>query len=450
MSVKVRIAPSPTGFLHVGLARTALFNWLFARNHGGQFILRIEDTDLERSEKKYEQDIIQGLSWLGLEWDNKEIHRQTERSDIYEKYINQLLENGKAFWCHHTKEELEEEARKQTADKKAPRHVCGHKGIRKSEKGGLIRLAVDENSTRKIVFNDLVRGPIEFQENLLGDFSLAKDVRSPLYNFAVVVDDIDMRISHVIRGEDHISNTPKQILIYEALAADLPRFGHLPLILGPDRSKLSKRNGTVSINEYKKDYLPQTLVNFLGLLGYTYTSEIISLGEMTKEFDIAKVHKSGAIFDVKKLNWLNSQYVKKMPLKDFSRLAGLENLNEQALKIITERLEKLSDAGEFSYLWQEPQYDAELLHWKNETPDKSRSSLLESKLIFESSEMEEPVLKTALDKLGQRLDNRGLAYWPLRVALSGREKSPDPVPIALAIGRQKTLERIDSAINMIL
>jgi len=225
---RVRIAPSPTGPLHIGTARTALFNYLFAKKHGGKFILRIEDTDLERSDQKYEKDILESLKWLGLDWD--ELYKQSERIKIYEKYLKKLLDSGQAYYDE---------------------------------------IIWFKNPNKKVVFNDLIRGKIEFDSALFGDFSLAKDLKKPLYNFAVVIDDWEMKISQVIRGEDHIPNTPKQILIYEALNLPIPQFAHLPLILGPDKTKLSKRHGAVSISDYREQgYLPEALINFMVMLGW--------------------------------------------------------------------------------------------------------------------------------------------------------------------------------------
>ena len=453
MKVKVRIAPSPTGNLHIGTARTALFNWLFAKKNGGEFILRIEDTDLERSDKKYEENIIESLKWLGLDWDG-EIYRQSERLDTYEKYIYQLLDSGKAFWCHHTKEELEKEQKEQAERKEAPRHICEYKYKGRGAGGGgrsIIRLAVDENSTRVIHFDDEIRGTIEWQEHLLGDFSLAKDARAPLYNFAVVVDDIDMAISHVIRGEDHISNTPKQLLIYEALGATPPKFAHLSLILGPNRTKLSKRHGAMSVTEYKSDYLPDALVNFMGFLGYTYSKEIINKEEMTEEFDLKKVHKSAAVFNIDKLNWLNSQYIKSLPADQLASLPAFKDVPEKALPLITERLEKLSDIQNFDYFWKEPRYDSNLLDWKNFSRSEIKNSLVEVSAIVKSSVFNnESELRLALDDLGKKLGDRGLVYWPLRVALTGREKSPDPIEVADVLGKEKTLERVERAMKKIV
>jgi len=459
MKIKVRIAPSPTGNLHIGTARTALFNWLFARKNAGEFILRIEDTDIERSDKKYEDNIIKSLRWLGLDWDG-DIYRQSERLDIYEERIGQLIDSGKAFWCHHGKEELENEQKEQASKREAPRHICEHKKTELGkQKGQIIRLAVDESSNRVISFNDEIRGTIEWEEHLFGDFSLAKDFRTPLYNFAVAVDDIDMAISHIIRGEDHISNTPKQILIYEAFGVKPPVFAHLPLILASDRTKLSKRHGATSIEEYQNDYLPEALVNFMGFIGYTYGKEIINKEEMAEEFELKKVHKSGAIFDIKKLNWLNARYIKDLGIDKLRNLTGVKEIPEKALPLITERLEKLSDVNNFDYLWQEPDYPTELLKWKNFDYPDVRNSLEKTKLILKGLEVgkdgAKEGLRILLDGLAKELGDpsaplgagRGLVYWPLRVALTGRDKSPDPVDVAFVLGNEKTLERVEKAIK---
>lgn len=452
--IKTRMAPSPTGYLHIGTAHTTFFNWLFARKNKGEFILRIEDTDLERSKPEYEKNIMEGLKWLDLNWDNKEIIRQSDRLEIYEKYLKQLLESGKAFWCDHSKEELEQEQKEQTTNKQAPRHLCGHKG-KNLTKGQVIRLSVNTNSKEKISFNDEIRGNIETEEGLLGDLSLAKDLRTPLYNFAVVVDDIDMKISHVIRGEDHISNTPKQVLIYQALQQtqgkplEIPKFAHLPLILGSDRSKLSKRYGETSISEYKKDYLPEAMLNFMGFLGYTYSKEVLTKEEMIQEFELAKVHKSGAIFDVKKLNWINSQYIKNLSADKLISLSTFREVPKEAIPLITERLEKLSDVQGFDYFWKNPEYDKELLVWKKSTLEKSLETLVEVKKIIEDFDFKKgkEELRKILDIFSSRVGGRGLIYWPLRVALTGKEKSPDPVDMAFIIGKDKVLKRIDNAIK---
>lgn len=450
MTVKVRFAPSPTGHLHLGGVRTALFNWLFARKNDGQFILRIEDTDLERSDKKYEEDIIDSLMWLGLTWDNAKVWRQSEHLDVYERYLKELLGSGKAFWCHHTKEELEAEQGAQMKAKEPPRHVCGNKGTeRGGRKGELIRLAVDSGSSRDVVFDDLVRGPIQTSQRLLGDVSLAKDLRKPLYNFAVVVDDLELGITHVLRAEEHISNTPKQILIYEALGKPFPLFGHVPLILNPDRTKLSKRVGSTSVSDYRKDYLPEALVNFLGFLGFTYSKEIISKEEMAQEFDLAKVHKSGAVFNLEKLNWFNAQYVKRLDASALRELSGIKDIPEAAVPLMTERLEKLSDAHHFSYFWKQPEYEAALLSWKGATDEQTRGALEAVQGHLRNFTEDKEELRRNLEELAVRIGNKGLVFWSLRVALTGKEASPDPVDIAFVLGRDEALKRVDRALALL-
>lgn len=281
--VIVRMAPSPTGKLHIGTARTTLFNYLFARQSEGKFILRIDDTDTERSTSEFEQNILDGLSWLGLEYD--ELFRQSERTDVYVSYLKKMVENDSVYI---SKEEIKEEG----------------------QRSKVIRL---RNPNKKIIFEDLIRGTVEFDTTELGDFVVAKSLEEPLYHLASVVDDIEMNITHVIRGEDGISNTPRQILIQEAIGALRPIYAHLPLILAPDRSKLSKRKHgeSVSLDYYRdKGYSPAAIVNYLALLGWNpgTEQEIFTLGELIKVFDIAKVHKGGAIFDEKKLAWVNRKH----------------------------------------------------------------------------------------------------------------------------------------------
>ncbi len=456
MKVKVRIAPSPTGFLHIGTAQSALYNWLFAKKNGGEFYLRIEDTDKERSTKEYEQSILDALEWLGLKWSGKVV-KQSERAEKHREMLEQLLSEGKAFYCHHTQDELEEERKSQELAKMPPRHFCAHKDSEKgAAPGGIIRLAVTRDADMAVSFEDIIRGHIEFKTSLLGDFSIARTVDDPLYNFAVVIDDAEMEITHVIRGEDHISNTPKQILIYEALGLPTPQFAHLPLILAPDRSKLSKRHGAVAVADYKKDYLPEAMLNFLGTMSYTFSREILTKEEMVEEFELSKVHKSGAVFDVKKLNWLNSQYIKKLSPEEFKKAlrqaqgesSGILEILDVAVPLITERLEKLSDAVNFEYLWKEPEYDKELLAWKNSNKEEVKDSLKTVKNIFQGAEfINKQELRIKLDALGMQLGNRGLVYWPLRVALTGKEKSPDPIDVLGVLGKEETIKRIDNAIK---
>ncbi len=447
-SIKVRIAPSPTGFLHIGTGQSALYNWLFAKKMGGKFYLRIEDTDRERSTKEYEESILGALRWLGLDWEG-EVIRQSERTQLYRTALEKLLSEGKAFYCHHSQEELEAERQRQEFEKVPPRHECNHKDLPLGkEGGGIIRLNVG-NSIQVISFEDQIKGHIEFKAGLLGDFSIARTVSDPLYNFAAVVDDAEMEISHVIRGEDHISNTPKQILVYEALGLPIPLFAHLPLILAPDRTKLSKRHGAMAVVDYKKDYLPQAIVNFLGGLGYTFSKDLLSREEMIAEFDLSKVHKSGAIFDTKKLNWINCQYIKRLSPEEFRTVSGIQEISDSAVPLVTERLEKLSDAQEFAYLWQEPVYEKELLNWKTSSPEEVKNSLTQTLAVIEELEnITDEALRSDLDKLSTATGNKGLVFWPLRVALSGKDKSPDPVQLAVVLGKKETLKRVHKAIEM--
>lgn len=464
--IRVRMAPSPTGNLHIGTARTALFNWLFAHHHAGEFILRIEDTDPERSSKEFETNILEGLKWLGIEWD--EFYRQSDRTKIYAKYIQKLLDRGKVFWCYHSEEELERERKAQLENKELPRHVCDFKlkaQISKPEsEKGIIRLAVDENSNRKIAFNDAIKGRIEFEERLLGDMSIAKDTQTPLYNFAAVVDDYEMDITHIIRGEDHIANTPKQILIAEALGFSSPLFAHIPLILGPDRSKLSKRHGAMSVIAYREQgYLPDAMVNFLALLGWTSNEtdrEILTKNEIIEQFSLEKIHKSGAIFDIKKLNWINSKYIKmfnddqlaKIVRPFIKKFFGNENdeIIDKLSPLLRERLEYFDQAQEFNYFFNEPAYEFDLLVWKKGNQEQARKSLelvtthLENTDKLDTKELHKEFDKIANDNFG---GDRGMVYWPLRVALSGQKFSADPIEIIKILGKEKTLERIKAAIN---
>lgn len=408
--------------------------------------MRIEDTDKIRSTKESEQNIIEAMTWLDLRWDGN-ITRSSDNLLRYNELLSKLLKEEKAFYCHHTHEELESERKNQEVAKKPPRHVCDYKNTEKGKQsGGIIRLKVDDTN-RTISFEDGIRGHVEFKQYLLGDFSIARAIDDPLYHFAVVVDDADMQINYVIRGEDHISNTPKHILIYEALGLPVPNFAHLPLILSPDRSKLSKRHGGIAVTDYKKDYLYQALLNFLGNLSYTFSKEIITKEEMIREFELSQVHKSGAIFDIKKLNWINAQYVKKLSAQEFKIATGILEIPDAAVPLITERLEKLSDAQNFDYFWKEPEYDKELLRWKKADLPRSKAALERVLEILNQVDFGENKLRTALDELGHELGDRGLAYWPLRVALTGKEKSPDPVEVAVILKKDIVLSRIKEAIR---
>jgi glutamyl-tRNA synthetase len=459
------MAPSPTGLLHIGTARTTLFNWLFTKHHAGKYILRIEDTDKVRSTPEFEKNILEGFEWLGLKWD--EIHHQSERTKYYSKYIQKLLDEDKVFWCYHTKEELEAEQKEQYEKKEPPRHVCEHKFQIPNDKfqkeNGIIRLRVDTDSDRKIIFDDIIKGKIEFEERLLGDFSIAKNIDEVLYNFAVIIDDHMMEISHVIRGEDHIANTPKQILIYEALGWDYPKFAHLPLILGQDKSKMSKRHGATSISDYKNmGYLPDAIINFLAILGWSpddTSKEFFTKNEIIEQFSLEKIHKSGAIFDIKKLNWLNQQYIRlendnglyKLVEPFIKKYFG-EQEKEKVMKmthLFRERLEYLDQVGEYLYFFKEPEYDPELLVWKKS--DKNGAKISLEKILDKISglELDSESMKSILDSIAEEHfeGDRGSVYWPLRVALSGQKYSADPIEIAKILSKEEIINRITNAIK---
>ena len=454
--------------------------------------MRIEDTDLERSDPKFEEDIKDSLEWLGLEWD--EFYKQSERIRVYKKYLQKLLDEEKAFWCYHSVEELKKENEEQMKRKEAPRHICQHKYDEiknqksKIKNNGIIRLKVNENSTRIIHFNDLIRGTVEWQERLIGDLSLAKNLEAPLYNFAAVVDDYNSKISHVIRGEDHISNTPKQVLIHEALLLTQPQYAHLPLIFGPDRTKLSKRHGATAINEYREQgYLPEALVNFMTLLGWHLAanpkSEILNpkqipnsnnqnskpediyyIDELISLFDLKDVQKSPAVFDVKKLNWMNGYYIHQLPAEQFRaaitpfiikeiRINGVKDeYLDKIQHLITERIEKLSDIKNFDYFFKDPKYDRGLLIWGKMTNEEIKKSLALTKEALEPVDWEifdKDYIRKKMDDLAKENfpGNRGAVYWPLRVALTGKGASPDPIDILAVLPKELVIKRLAKAMT---
>ncbi|HHY09450.1 MAG TPA: glutamate--tRNA ligase, partial [Firmicutes bacterium] len=336
-TVRVRFAPSPTGYLHVGGARTALFNWLFARHHSGVFVLRIEDTDLARSSEEATQVILDALEYLGLDWDEGPKvggdygpYHQSERLDIYRKYAQKLLAAGRAYECFCTPEELEAKRKELIAKNKASHYDrrCLHLSAEEKEalrskgiKPAIRFRAVSEGETEVA---DLIRGKVVFENTQIDDFVIYKSDGTPTYNFAVVVDDALMKISHVIRGEDHLSNTPKQIQIYDALGLPLPKFAHIPMILGPDKALLSKRHGATSVMEFSKEgYLPQAMVNYLSLLGWGYddSQTMFSVPDLIEKFSLERVSKNPAVFDLQKLEWMNGVYIRELSLEELYKKA---------------------------------------------------------------------------------------------------------------------------------
>lgn len=487
--VRVRIAPSPTGALHVGTARSALFNYLFAKKNKGSFVLRIEDTDLERSDLKWTQEIIEELKWLGIIWDEgPDIdgkygpYKQSQRLDIYEKYLKQLLDENKAYYCFCSEDELEAMRQEQMSRGVAPHYNGKCVNLSKEEitkflekkKPSVIRFKIPN---KKIKFTDLIRGEVEFDAGLMGDIIIAKDLKTPLYNFAVVVDDYEMQISHIIRGEDHISNTPKQILMQEALSFDQPIYAHLPLILAPDRTKLSKRHGAVSIAEYREQgYLPEALVNFMVLLGWNpgTEKEVFILSQLVKEFSIEKVQKAGAIFNIQRLDFINGFYIREKAIEKLTELckpylkeAGLlvagqvsDSKLEKIVEVSKTRMKKLSDIVELSDIFfkEKLSYDKDLLQWQKMGDEATKDSLLFSeKILSEIKEWEiknlEKELFSATEKFnlekGYPEKNKGYLLWPLRVALSGKQASASPFEIADILGKEKTLKRITEAMKLL-
>jgi len=487
--IRVRFAPSPTGPLHVGGSRTALFNYLFAKKNKGKFILRIEDTDLARSEQRWTDEILKELKWLGVQWDEGpdiggkfEPYKQTQRLDIYEKYLKQLLDGGKAYYCFCTQEELESSRQEQLSRGLAPKYVgtCAHLSAEAVQKNiaegkqSVIRFRIEN---KKVKFEDLIRGDVEFDASLLGDIVIAKDLKTPLYHFAVVVDDFSMKISHVIRGEEHLSNTPRQILLQEALGFDSVIYAHLPLMLNPDRSKLSKRQGDVALADYhNQGYLPEALVNFMVLLGWNpgTEKEIFTMQQLAKEFSIEKVQKAGAVFNLQRLDFINGFYIREKPIEKLTELcvpylkeAGLlveGQMSKIALQKIVEvsrtRMKKLSEISGMSdfFFANKLTFEKELLAWAKVGESETKDSLMYSaKVLSEIKKWEiknlEKELFLACDKFnkekGYPENNKGYILWPLRVALSGKKSSPNPFEIADILGKEKTLKRIDDAIKLL-
>ncbi|NBD74249.1 glutamate--tRNA ligase [Patescibacteria group bacterium] len=439
MDVVTRIPPSPTGHLHVGTARTALYNFLFARKHGGQFLFRSEDTDRARSDPAFEEEIIEGLQWLGLSWDS--FSRQSERGHVYREKLEELLRSERAY--------LSREPSKQDP----------------SQEVEVVRL---HNPGEVITFQDAVRGEISFDTAELGDLVIARSLDDALYHLTVVVDDALSGVTHVIRGEDHISNTPRQILIQEALGLPQPTYAHLPLLLGADRSKLSKRHGAVQLSWYRaQGYLPEALVNYLALLGWNpgTDQELFSMDELIDAFDLAQVQKGGAVFSLEKLGWFNRQHLARLPeeerltqltnaLGEHPDLAAILTRSPAARRDALERvdtlgeLEDLAREGEFDLYQKRPTLDpAQLPFKKDPDPAATNARLAEVCEVLDtigSGSWQRDAIEAALSALGER-EGKGLVYWPVRYALSGRDRSPDPATIAEALGRDETLARLRAA-----
>lgn len=458
--VRVRFAPSPTGYLHIGGVRTALFNWFFARHNEGKFILRIEDTDQERSTEESIKAIIDGMTWLGLNWDEGP-YRQTERIEIYRKHVDQLLFEKKAYYCYCAPEELEERRKRALEIGEVPKYDRRCLNLANPPKGR--RPAVRFRSPQEgvTVVDDLVKGRVAFENSNLDDLIIMRSDGSPTYNLCVVVDDATMRITHVIRGDDHLNNTPKQIHMYHALGYDLPRFGHLSMILGPDKARLSKRHGATSIMAYKEmGYLPEAMVNYLARLGWSYKDqEIFSVEELIEKFTLESVGSSAAIFNPDKLLWVNGQYIHKADLERLSKLVmpflireGLikeeERTDEERLKKIINALKPRSRtlaemASSAAYFFKE---DIEIDKKEAEKFLKQESLQILERLIIRleglpdfSQVAIEEVFKGLVEKEGLKLSQ---IAQPARLATTGKTVSPGIYEVMEILGKEMTLRRL--------
>ena len=465
MTVRTRFAPSPTGYLHVGGARTALFSWLYARKHGGTFILRIEDTDLERSTAESVDAILQGMTWLGLEYDEGPFY-QTHRFPRYKEVIQQMLKEGQAYHCYCSKERLEQLRAEQMARKEKPRYdgKCRH-GVPHPPAGIAPVVRFKNPLDGAVVVEDLIRGRVVFQNSELDDLIIARGDGSPTYNFTVVVDDMDMKITHVIRGDDHLNNTPRQMNMLKALSFTPPVYAHVPMILGPDGARLSKRHGAVSVMQYRDDgYLPEALLNYLARLGWSHgDQEVFSIDEMIKLFDVTKVHSSAAAFNPEKLTWLNQHYIKNSDPKHvahhLSHHLGRHGIDPAAggpdlievVKAQRERAKTLAEMAQNSAFFYkdfadyDPKDAASHLKPEVEKPLKDLRERFAMLPLWEAQAIHEVVAGVA-ESQGLKL---GKIAQPLRVAVAGRAVSP-PIDVTLMlVGREKTLERLDAALEYI-
>jgi len=480
--IRVRFAPSPTGYLHIGGVRTALFNWLYARHYKGTFILRIEDTDQVRSTEEAVNVILEGMKWLGLDWDEgpgKEgkygPYYQMQRLPLYQKYTEILLKNKKAYYCYCTKEELTESRQKQTKEGKPfqyDRHCLNlseEEKRRYEEKGRkpVIRLKIP---AKKIVFNDLLRGEVNFEGELLSDFVIVKSDGIPTYNFAVVIDDALMDISNIIRGDDHISNTPKQILIYEALGFNLPKFAHLPMIMGSDHTRLSKRHGATSVMEYKEiGYIPEAVVNYIAHLGWSSGDEreIFSLEELVKEFSLDKISKHAAVFSIDKLNWFNSEYLKKrsvdslvkmvIPFLKEANYIKEENLSpikvewlREVIKVMQGRFKNFSQFIDYADYFFVDKIDIEPQAFQSVLNKEGISDILKAlkEKLSALKCWDEKSIEDIVREIASSLEIKGgKIIHPIRVALTGKKIGPGLFELMVILGQGKTIQRLEEAIE---
>lgn len=479
--LKVRFAPSPTGPFHIGGARSALFNWLVARHADGTFLVRIEDTDLKRSTKESEENIKDSLKWLGMNWDEgidvggpHGPYRQTERLDLYKKEVQRLLDEGKAYYCYCSAEELEASRKAQLDAGKTPiydehcRHLTEEEKAKYEAEGRkpVVRLKVRKDGV--FAFDDMVRGHVEFQAAGVGDFIIMKSDGIPVYNFAVVIDDAFMEVTHVIRAEEHLSNTPRQLAIYEALGYKPPKFGHISLILGEDHKKMSKRHGATSVTEYRNmGYLAEAVVNYLALLGWTPKGEqeIFTEEELIKQFSMKRVSSNDAVFDINKLNWINFQYMKKLDADQLYDLifpflvkagyvdaAVSEEKKDWLKKVIWFMKDHIYFAGqaadELRFFFEDmPKITDEdiLAVMKEETSGKLLKAFIEDLKALETFDQAE--IKKCFNACMKAQGIKGkAAYEPTRIALTGVTQGPGMFEMMELFGREKTMDRLEAAL----
>jgi nondiscriminating glutamyl-tRNA synthetase len=481
MTVRVRFAPSPTGFLHIGSVRTALYNWLFARHNKGTFVLRIEDTDEVRSTKESVEAILEGMKWLGLDWDegpgkdgNYGPYFQMERLDIYKKYADQLIKEGKAYYCYCTAEELAARREEAVKEKRPPKYDGRCRQLSEEQKkkyelegrSKVVRFKTASSGKTKI--NDLIRGEIEFDNAVLDDFVLLKSNGTPIYNFANVIDDSLMKITHIIRGDDHISNTPRQVLLYEALGFNLPEFAHGPMIHGADGSRLSKRHGATSVEQYKEEgYLPEALRNYLLLLGWSTTEsqQIFTLSEMIEKFSLEGCGKSPAVFDLQKLLWMNGEYIRQTNLDRLVELAipylekaGLINkdvhyqelkniiaLEQQRIRLIAE-IPQLVDF----FLKEEVRFDEKAVDkvLKKDYVPGMLKIIREKFSQIAEADFKTEKLETLTRQIAEELNIKtNQVFHPVRVSVSGRTVGPGLFEMLEVLGKETVLKRLEKVLN---
>ena len=461
-TLRTRFAPSPTGYLHIGGARTALFNWLFSRHHGGKFILRIEDTDQMRSTDESTRAILDAMTWLGLSWDEGPIF-QAERVEIHRAQVQRLVDEGKAYYCTCSQELLEEKRKQALAAGRKPKYdfTCRDRGLTRTP-GSVVRFRCPEIGTT--IVHDLIKGPIQFSNDELDDLIIERADGYPTYNFAVVVDDAQMGITHVIRGDDHVNNTPRQILLYQALGYAVPQFGHVPMILGADKARLSKRHGATSVMAYKEmGYLPEALVNYLVRLGWSHgDQEIFTMEELVALFDLDAVGRSAAVFNPEKLLWLNQHYLKAYPaellvenLKPFWEARGYPVSDARySARVVSDlqsrakTLVELADSAAF-YFVDAVAYEADAAA-KFLTPETAPQLAAVAEalpgLADYNREGIEAFLRAFVEARGIKL--KAIAQ-PLRVALTGRTVSPGIDEIMITLGLEKAVDRIRKAIAFV-